>query len=44
MITVAVHLEKADGTLACRVKREPDSLVTTDPKETTCPFCRGKKR
>ena len=44
MITVAVHLEKEDGTLACKVKREPDSLVTTDPKETTCPFCRGKKR
>ena len=44
MITRAVHLEKEDGTLACRVRREPDSLVTTGPKETTFPFCWGKKR
>jgi hypothetical protein len=44
MTTRAVHLEKEDGSLACRVRREPDSLVTTDPRETTCPFCRGKKR
>jgi hypothetical protein len=44
MITRTVHLETLDGKLACRVKREPDSLVTTDPRETTCPFCRGKKR
>jgi len=27
-----------------RVRREPDSLVTTDPRETTYPFYRGKKR
>jgi hypothetical protein len=44
MTTRAVHLEKEDGTLACKVLREADSQVTTDPKETTCPFCRGKKR
>jgi len=42
--TVAIHLEKVDDSLACRVRREPDSLVTTDPKETTCPFCWGKKQ
>ena len=44
MITVAVHLEKEDGTLACRVKREPDGLTTTERAAVTCPFCRGKKR
>jgi hypothetical protein len=44
MTTRAIRLETLDGKLACKVKREPDSLVTTDPKETTCPFCRGKKR
>jgi hypothetical protein len=27
MTTVAGHLEKADGFLACRVRREPDSLT-----------------
>jgi hypothetical protein len=44
MTTRAIHLETLDGKLACKVKRESDSLVTTEPKETTCSFCRGKKR
>ena len=42
MTTRAVHLEKADGTLACRVKREPDSQTTTERARITCPFCKGK--
>jgi hypothetical protein len=42
-MTMVVHLERADGTLACRVLREPDSLTTTKDSEVTCPFCRGKK-
>jgi hypothetical protein len=42
-MTQVIHLEKADGSLACRVRREPDSQVTTEPAAVTCPFCRGKK-
>ncbi len=42
MTTRAVHLETKDG-LACRVKREPDSLTTTDRAAVTCPFCKGKR-
>jgi hypothetical protein len=41
-MTKVVHLEKADGTLACRVRREPDSLTTTERARITCPFCKGK--
>jgi hypothetical protein len=40
----AVHLQKEDGTLACRVLLESDSRTTTERCAVSCPFCKGKKR